>query len=398
MKQVKNSGPLSGIKILDFSSLLPGPFATLYLADMGATVLRVGSGTRPDPIETRTPFIPETEISALWAYLARGKQSINLNLKNPKAVRIVEQLIAEYDVVIEQFRPGVMGKLRLDYESLKKINPAVIYCSLTGYGQTGPLRKRAGHDINYLSLAGLPAYSGKKESGPSLTGMQIADIASGSLHSVIGILAAVIHRKETGKGQYIDIAMMDGVMAFNIASGVSCLVDQTEPVRERERLNGGTLYDFYETKDGEYMSLGALEPQFFKAFCEAIGRPDLTPGGIAPENIEAVKAEVRLVFKSKTRDEWREIFRDFDACVEPVLGLSEALNSAQAGERQMIIDIDLPEGGKVRQMANPIKFSHAPKEYTAIGVPSGTHTKEIIGGLGYSEEEYKRMEQEGVFS
>lgn len=398
MKQVKNSGPLSGIKILDFSSLLPGPFATLYLADMGATVLRVGSGTRPDPIETRTPFIPETEISALWAYLARGKQSINLNLKNPKAVRIVEQLIAEYDVVIEQFRPGVMGKLRLDYESLKKINPAVIYCSLTGYGQTGPLRKRAGHDINYLSLAGLPAYSGKKESGPSLTGMQIADIASGSLHSVIGILAAVIHRKETGKGQYIDIAMMDGVMAFNIASGVSCLVDQTEPVRERERLNGGTLYDFYETKDGEYMSLGALEPQFFKAFCEAIGRPDLTPGGIAPENIEAVKAEVRLIFKSKTRDEWREIFRDFDACVEPVLGLSEALNSAQAGERQMVIDIDLPEGGKVRQMANPIKFSHAPKEYTAIGVPSGTHTKEIIGGLGYSEEEYKRMEQEGVFS
>lgn len=398
MKQVKRSGPLSGIKILDFSSLLPGPFATLYLADMGATVLRVGSGTRPDPIETRTPFIPETEISALWAYLARGKQSINLNLKNPKAVRIVEQLIAEYDVVIEQFRPGVMGKLRLDYESLKKINPAVIYCSLTGYGQTGPLRKRAGHDINYLSLAGLPAYSGKKESGPSLTGMQIADIASGSLHSIIGILAAVIHRKETGEGQYIDIAMMDGVMAFNIASGVSCLVDGTEPVRERERLNGGTLYDFYETKDGEYMSLGALEPQFFKAFCEAIGRPDLTPGGIAPENIETVKAEVRLIFKSKTRDEWREIFRDFDACVEPVLGLSEALNSAQAEERQMVIDIDLPEGGKVRQMANPIKFSHAPKEYTAIGVPSGTHTKEIIGGLGYSEEEYKRMEQEGVFS
>lgn len=398
MKQVKNSGPLSGIKILDFSSLLPGPFATLYLADMGATVLRVGSGTRPDPIETRTPFIPETEISALWAYLARGKQSINLNLKNPKAVRIVEQLIAEYDVVIEQFRPGVMGKLRLDYESLKKINPAVIYCSLTGYGQTGPLRKRAGHDINYLSLAGLPAYSGKKESGPSLTGMQIADIASGSLHSVIGILAAVIHRKETGKGQYIDIAMMDGVMAFNIASGVSCLVDGTEPVRERERLNGGTLYDFYETKDGEYMSLGALEPRFFKAFCEAIGRPDLTPGGIAPENIETVKAEVRVIFKSKTRDEWREIFRDFDACVEPVLGLSEALNSAQAGERQMVIDIELPEGGKVRQMANPIKFSHAPKEYTSIGVPSGTHTKEIIGGLGYSEEEYKRMEQEGVFS
>lgn len=398
MNYQRNGGPLKGVKILDFTSLLPGPFATLYLADMGATVLRVTSGTRPDPIETRSPFIPQTKVSALWAYLGRGKQSINLNLKNPKAVRIVEQLIAEYDVVIEQYRPGVMAKLGLDYESLKKINPAVIYCSLTGYGQTGPLSKRAGHDINYLSLAGLLSYSGKRETGPSLMGMQIADIASGSLNSVIGILAAVIHRKETGEGQYVDISMMDGVMAFNIVSGTSCLVDGQEPVRESERLNGGILYDFYETKDGQYMSLGSLEPQFFKAFCEAIGRPDLIPGGIAPKNIETVKAEVRAIFKSKTRDEWREVFRDFDACVEPVLGLSEALNSDQAKARQMVVDLDLPNGAHVRQMANPIKFTKTRKGSASIGVPSGTHTKEIISGLGYSAEEYKMMEKEGIFS
>lgn len=229
MNRHNNSGPLKGVRILDFTSLLPGPFATLYLADMGASVLRVTSGTRPDPIESRPPFIPETKISALWAYLNRGKQSINLNLKNPRAVRIVEQLITEYDVVIEQYRPGVMAKLGLDYESLKKINPTIIYCSLTGYGQTGPLNKRAGHDINYLSLAGLLSYSGKKETGPSLMGMQIADIASGSLNSVIGLLAAVIHRKETGEGQYVDISMMDGVMAFNTVSGTTCLVDEREP-------------------------------------------------------------------------------------------------------------------------------------------------------------------------
>ncbi|MGC1402411.1 MAG: CaiB/BaiF CoA-transferase family protein [Thermodesulfobacteriota bacterium] len=398
MNQYKNSGPLNGIKILDFTSLLPGPFATLYLADMGATVLRVTSGTRPDPIETRPPFIPQTEISALWAYLGRGKQSINLNLKNPKAVRIVEQLIAEYDVVIEQYRPGVMAKLGLDYESLKKVNPAVIYCSLTGYGQTGPLSKRAGHDINYLSLAGLLSYSGKKETGPSLMGMQIADIASGSLNSVIGLLAAIIHRKGTGEGQYLDISMMDGVMAFNIVSGTSCLVDGKTPARESERLNGGILYDFYETKDGEYMSLGALEPQFFMAFCEAIARPDLISGGIAPENIEKVKSEIREIFRSKTRDEWVAIFRDFDACVEPVLGLSEALNSPQAEARQMVVDLEAPNGAQVRQMANPIKFSQAPKEYAFVGVPSGMHTKPIISGLGYSAEEYALMENEGVFS
>jgi alpha-methylacyl-CoA racemase len=398
MNRHKNSGPLKGVKILDFTSLLPGPFATLYLADMGASVLRVTSGTRPDPIESRPPFISETKISALWAYLNRGKQSINLNLKNPKAVRIVEQLITEYNVVIEQYRPGVMAKLGLDYESLKKLNPAIIYCSLTGYGQTGPLNKRAGHDINYLSLAGLLAYSGKKETGPSLMGMQIADIASGSLNSVIGLLAAVIHRKETGEGQYVDISMMDGVMAFNTVSGTTCLVDGKEPAREAERLNGGVLYDFYQTKDGEYMSLGALEPQFFKAFCDAIGRPDLIPGGIAPKNIETVKGEVRAIFKSKTREEWVEIFRDFDACVEPVLGLSEALNSPQAKARRMVVDVDLPGEDKVRQMANPIKFSRDPHEYTSVGVPSGRHTKEVLLGLGYSEEEYWKLDEEGIFS
>jgi alpha-methylacyl-CoA racemase len=398
MNPIENHGPLSSIKILDFTSLLPGPFATLYLADMGATVLRVTSGTRPDPIESRPPFIPRTETSALWAYLGRGKQSINLNLKNPKAGKIIHQLIAEYDVLIEQFRPGVMKKLGLDYETLKKINPALIYCSLTGYGQTGPLSQRAGHDINYLSLAGLMSYSGKKESGPGLMGMQIADIASGSLNSVVGILAAVIHRKETGEGQYVDISMMDGVMAFNIVSGTSCLIDGKDPSRESERLNGGVLYDFYETKDGEYMSLGALEPQFFKAFCLAVQRPDLIAGGISPENLETVKSEIRQIFKSKTREEWVTIFRDFDACVEPVLGLSEALNSVQIRERRMVIEVNVPEGGKVRQIAHPIKFSQDPQQPPSIGGPSGGQTREVVMDLGYSEEDFKELENEGVFN
>jgi alpha-methylacyl-CoA racemase len=389
-------GPLQGIKILDFTSLLPGPFATLYLADMGADVLRVTAGVRPDPIESRPPFIAQTKLSGLWAYLGRNKKSINLNLKDPRAIKIVRQLIGEYDVLIEQYRPGVMGKLGLDYESLQKINPALIYCSLTGYGQSGPLSQRAGHDINYLSLAGLMAYSGRKSTGPSLTGMQIADIASGSFHSIIAILAAVINRKATGEGQYLDISMTDGVMAFHILPAATYLTSGEEPDRESGRLNGGNLYDFYETKDGGYMSVGSLEPQFAAAFLKAIGRPDLVPEGIAPKEINRVKEEVCKIFKSKTREEWTAIFREVDSCVEPVLSFAEAMTSEHAASRRIVVDVPLEGGGAVRQIANPIKFSKTQQEYKYVGVASGTHTKAILYRLGYTEDEYNKLSEEGV--
>jgi alpha-methylacyl-CoA racemase len=398
MPDQSKRGPLTGLKILDFSSLLPGPYATLVLADLGAQVVRISSGSRPDPLEERPPFLPGTKLSAFSAYLGRGKQALHLNLKTPRAVEIIHRLIADYDIVIEQYRPGVMAKFGLDYESLKKVNPAVIYCALTGYGQSGPLSRRAGHDINYLSLSGLLSYSGRKDTGPSLMGMQIADLAGGSLNAVIGILAAVINRKETGLGQQIDISMTDCVTAFNVLQGTSFLLDGKEPVREGERLNGGSLYDFYETKDGYYMSLGGLEPQFFKTFCERINRPDLISGGIGPKEIQRVKSEIRALFKTKTRDEWAELFREADACVEPVLSLAEALNSELARTRRMVIALDLPGGGKIRQMANPIKFSQAGPEPSFVGVPSGAHTREIILGLGYSEEEHLTMVQEGIFS
>ncbi|MEW6529916.1 MAG: CaiB/BaiF CoA-transferase family protein [Thermodesulfobacteriota bacterium] len=392
------SGPLDTLKILDLTALLPGPFATLYLSDLGATVLRVTSASRPDPLETRHPIVPGKSISAISAYLGRGKLSLNLNLKHPRAVEIIHRLIQEYDIVIEQFRPGVMARLGLDYESLSKINPAVIYCSLTSYGQTGPLCNRAAHDINMVARSGIASYSGKQESGPALMGMQIADLASGSLNAVIAILATVIKRRETGEGQYIDVSMTDGMIAFNALGGASFLGGAGEPVREGERLNGGILYDFYETKDGEFMSLGALEPQFFKTFCEKIGRADLAAGGIQPADVDRVKEEIRLVFKSRTRDEWVEIFRDVDACVEPVLHLSEALNGGHAKTREMVIDVDFSDGGRIRQIANPIKFSRSKHDYAFAGVQAGTHTKTIVLGLGYSEYEYKIMEAAGVFT
>jgi len=259
-------GALEGLKVLDFTTLLPGPYATMCLADMGADVLRVVSGSRPDIVDFFPPIIPGMKLSAASAYLGRNKRVMALNLKDQRGIKIVHQLLAEYDVVVEQFRPGVMAKLKLDYENLKAVNPAVIYCSISGYGQTGPMMDRAGHDINYIARSGLASYSGKKETGPCLMGMQIADVASGSYNAVIGILAAAFYRKETGKGQYIDISMTDGMIAFNAMFGAGFLVDGKDPEFESTLLNGGSLYDHYRTKDGRFITFGGLEPQFSRTF------------------------------------------------------------------------------------------------------------------------------------
>jgi crotonobetainyl-CoA:carnitine CoA-transferase CaiB-like acyl-CoA transferase len=365
---------------------------------MGADVLKVVSGSRPDVVAYIPPFVPGTKMSAAFAYLGRGKRCMTLNLKDSRATKIVHQLIADYDILIEQFRPGVMAKFSLDYESLKKVNPSLIYCSLTGYGQTGPLRDRAGHDINYLSRSGLMSYSGRKETGPILTGMQIADVASGSNNAVIGILAAVVHRDRTGDGQHIDISMTDGMIAFNAMFGAGFLVDGQNLAREKTLLNGGSLYDFYETKDGQYISFGGLEPQFFGAFCETINMPELIPGGVQPKDGVDIKKRVREIFKTKTRDEWTEIFKKVDACCEPVLSLTEALNDPHAIERGMVVEVDLPDGKKVRQLANPIKFSETIPEYKNAGTPPGLHTKEVLLKLGYREEDIEAFEKTGLFS
>ena len=251
---------LDDLKILDFSTLLPGPFASLQLADMGAEVLKISSPSKYDLVLDSE--LVEKNLSSSQAWLGRNKKTMALNLKTPEAIKIIKKLILEYDILIEQFRPGVMEKLGLSYDTLKKINPRLIYCSLTGYGQTGPYRNRAGHDINYLSLSGNMGYSGKKEIGPVLTNMQIADLASGAMNSIIGILAALHHRERTGLGQHIDISMLDGVVALHAIEGNRFLTTGETPQREEELLNGGSFYDFYPTKDGRYISLGALEPKF----------------------------------------------------------------------------------------------------------------------------------------
>ncbi|MFJ5714763.1 CaiB/BaiF CoA transferase family protein [Neobacillus sp. NPDC093127] len=394
------AGALEGLKILDFSTLVPGPYATMCLADMGADVLRIKSGTRPDVVDFLPPFLPGTELSSVSAQLSRNKQLMTLNLKDSRAQEVIHQLLGEYDIIIEQFRPGVMAKLNLDYESLKEVNPRLIYCSLTGYGQTGPMRNRAGHDLNYIAMSGVASYSGKKESGPPLLGVQIGDIASGSNNAIIGILSAVIYRERTGKGQHIDVSMTDGLIAFNsFMQGAAYLVDGKDVGMEENLVNGGSLYDYYETLDGRYLSFGGVEPQFFKRFCQTIGRPDFATGGVTPKKGAAIKEEIRQIIRTRTLEDWMNLFNDADACVEPVLKLSEVLDGPLVRERGMVVEVSGPNGNKIKQIANPIKFSESLPVYRHTGIPlSQANTEAIMKSLGYSQAKIEELANTGLFS
>ena len=291
------NGPLSSLKVLDFSTLLPGPFASLMLADMGAEVLRVESPTRVDLTRIMPPHVDG--VSANHAYLNRNKRCISLDLKAPAAVEVVKQLVAEYDIVLEQFRPGVMDRLGIGYAVLKAINPGLIYVSITGYGQTGPYKDRAGHDINYLAVAGVASHTGRADSGPLPLGMQVADIAGGSLHGVIGLLAAVVQRQATGQGQQVDISMTDCSFSLNAMAGAAALTAGIEPEMQGNALNGGSFYDYYRAKDGQWFSVGSLEPQCMQQLCNALGRPELAALGLRPDKQEELKREIRSEFENR---------------------------------------------------------------------------------------------------
>lgn len=392
-------GALKGLKVLDFSTLLPGPYATLMLSDLGADIIKISSPEKKDIVAEYPPYIEGTNLSANQAWLGRNKKNLFLNLKKEKSIEIIKELVMEYDIIMEQFRPGVMARLGLSYEDLKKVNPKIIYCSLTGYGQTGPMKNSAGHDINYLARSGNMSYSGKENIGPVLTNMQIADIGVGSLHSVIGILAAVHQREMTGQGQYIDISMFDGLIPFNAMEGASFLVSGMEPKRESTRLNGGSAYDFYETKDGRYLSVGALEPKFWKNFCELIEMPELVEKTVMPEDINSLKDKVRKRILEKTLKEWNSIFDGQDVCVEPVLTLKETLlEDEHVKARKLVreVKVAVDEDKKIKQMATPIKLSESPIDYNKTGYPLGYHTEEILKSMGFSDEEIKDMEAEKI--
>lgn len=384
------SGPLTSLKVLDFSTLLPGPFASLMLADMGAEVLRIESPTRMDLLRVLPPHDQGT--SASHAYLNRNKRSLALDLKQAEALEIVRALVKDYDILLEQFRPGVMERLGLGYEALKSINPRLIYVSITGYGQTGPYKDRAGHDINYLALAGVASYTGRQDSGPLPLGVQVADVGGGSLHAVVGLLAAVIARQQSGVGQYLDVSMTDCSFSLNAMAGAGYLACGVEPERESHVLNGGSFYDYYRSRDGRWMSVGSLEPGFMQQLCAALGRPELAALGLSPQ----LKVALQVEFEKRSFDELCALFAAVDACVEPVLSLSEAVEHPQLKARQLVSQVPRGDGSTQAQLACPLKFSEGLPPPRHIGAEVGAHSDEVLAELGFSVQRIDAWRKNGT--
>lgn len=389
--------PLKGFKILDFTYLLPGPYGTMMLADLGAQIIKIENPKNPDMLRMLPPIV--NGISAVYAHINRGKKSLALDLKSPEAKDIIYKLIKEYDIVIEQFRPGVLEKLGFGYNHLKTINSSLIYCSLTGYGQTGSFSQRAGHDINYMALSGVDSFSGKKTTGPSLNGIQIADIASGAKNMVIGILAAYIKRQTTGQGDYIDISITDGVFAMSAFTTAAYLEGETLPQSETQMLNGGGIYDYYATSDGRYLSVGPIEQKFFQSFCQTIGYTDILENvDFSPETVQHHKKKIAAIIASQPLSHWITTFSKVDACIEPVRTLEEAIANPPLSERDMIVSITDDKGSKFKQIGNPIKFSSENYIALSAGVQLGYNNDEILQSIGYNEHTIKKLYENNVIA
>ncbi len=391
-------GPLSGVKLLDLSRLLPGPYCSLLLADLGMEVLKVEDPEQGDYMRLMGPI--RKKDGAYFLALNRNKKSMILNLKAKEGKEIFYKLIETYDIVLEGFRPGVMDRLGIGYQELKKRNSGVILCSLSGYGQDGPYRDRSGHDINYIGLGGILELTGTKETGPLIPGVQIADIGAGAMMAAISILGAIIYRQKTGQGQHLDVAMHDGVLSWLSIHAGKYLADQILPQRGEMHLSGRyACYQVYATKDGRHMSLGALEPKFWKNFCEAVGKKDL----ILKQFIEGdervrIIQEIKDLFKTKTQKEWSDFFKEIDACCEPILTLDEVFQHPQVLHRKMLIEYEHPVEGRVRQVGNPIKSSLFPFAVPAPSPQWGEHTIEVLKEIGYSEVDIQRFKETKAIS
>lgn len=385
---------LEGVKILDLTRLLPGGYATLLLADMGAEVLKVEDPWQGDYIRNMGPKVKEGD-SAYFCALNRNKKSLKLNLKESEGQEVFYNLIKAYDILIEGFRPGVMEKLNLGYKKLSELNPALIYCSISGYGQDGPYRLRPGHDINYISIAGALGLTGRKGENPVPPAVQVADIGGGGLMSAVGILAAYINRQRTGKGQYIDVAMLDGVVSWLTMYISYYLASGHKPQRGEMQLNGGqACYGVYRTKDGSYVSVGNLEKKFWEEFCKVSGRTDLIELQFSGEE-EAFNA-VQQFFSTKTRDEIVEMFNGVDTCIEPVLELDEVIKHPQVVHRGLITDLEFPGGGRVKTVGHPIKFYGSAEKKDELPPSFGQHTEEVLIQLGYDQNQINHLKARGI--
>ena len=389
------SGPLAGLKVLDLTRLLPGPVATMHLADLGAEVIKIedtGAGDYARSMGPGERAAGASGDSLFFRMVNRNKKSLRLDLKQAAGVEVFMRLAKDADVIFESFRPGVVDKLGIGYETIRTVNPRIVYCAITGYGQTGPWAQLAGHDINYLATAGLldqiGSHDGRASGPPSIPNLQIGDLLGGALTPLLGVLAAVIGAKSTGQGSHVDVAKTDAVLAHTIFPLVTTLVYGQPAPRGADLLTGGVpCYGVYRTADARYLAVGALEPKFWQALCAAIDRPDLAPFGLATGTEGGrVKSELASLIASRPLAHWQPLFEAADCCVTPVLRLDEAMAHPQIAAREMVVEV-----GCTKQYAPPFKLSAWPWASAAPAPAVGADSGAVLRAAGYAESDIEQL-------
>ncbi|HWH93014.1 MAG TPA: CaiB/BaiF CoA-transferase family protein [Baekduia sp.] len=390
--------PFAGLKVLDLSRLLPGGFCSLLLADFGADVIKVEDTGMGDYIRWSPPAFEgaeETAKGALFLALNRNKRSVRIDLKSAAGRDVLLRLARDADVLLESFRPGVLDRLGVGYERLREQNAGLVYCAITGYGLTGPKVQRSGHDLNYLGLNGILAISGAANGPPVQAGGQIADLGGGALMAAFGILAALRERDRSGEGQLVDVSMFDGALSWLAMVAARVFAAGEKPRRGAEPLGGSLLcYRPYQCADG-WVTLGALEPKFFAAWCHGVDRPDLIDKQFEQPG-SAAHADAEGIFRQRTREEWAAFADAHDCCLEPVLEVEEALESELVRAREMVIEFEQPGAGTVKGLGMPVKLSRTPATVRAGGPALGEHTEAVLRESGFSDAQITELLDAGA--
>ena len=398
------TSPLEGIKILELIRVAPGAFCTMMLADMGAEVLKIETPTTEATMDTET-----VSRRTAFSFVNRNKRSIALNLKHPAGQDILHRIVQNADVLVEGFRPGVITRLGGDYDTLSKINPRLIYCSLSGFGQDGPYRHYPAHDINYLAIGGVLNLIGQPDQPPAIPLNIVADYAGASMHGVVGILLALMARQRTGRGQYVDVSYLDTTVSLLAATPLlrDYFFNGSTCGRGEGALGGSyPYYTTYETADHRLLSVGCTEPWLWENFCKAIGREELKRFALQPDHHARVadrdavqaKNEVQKILRQKTRDVWFDFFKDKNVCVSPVYTVEETFQDPQVQARNMVVDVEDPRYGKIRQAGIAIKLSDTPGQLRRMGPSVGEHTDEVLQSLGYDAKRCQALRQAGTIA
>ncbi|MDQ1278113.1 MAG: hypothetical protein QG555_1155 [Thermodesulfobacteriota bacterium] len=388
--------PLEGMLVLDLSQRLPGGLCTQILADFGADVIKVENPRGGDGFRNTPPLLGAN--GSFFHILNRNKKSMTLDIKKPAGRDIFLSMASRADIIVESARPGTMKKMGLAYEDLQGLNPKIIYCSVTGFGQTGPYRERPAHDINILAISGILELLGEKGRPPIVPAIMISGAGGGGINAALGIMAALLRRERTGKGQYLDVSILDGLSPFLVLMMSEYLAGKGAPVRGESRLGGGhACYNIYETRDGKFLALGCLEQKFWDGLCRCLNREDLCADLMAPLPRQAeIIQELKAIFLQKNRDEWMTILGQDDICFSPVNSLPEALDDPQVRHRGLWFQASHPAGDVIPQQGFPIKFSQDQPELRIPPPLLGQHTMEIMQTMGYDESAIKTLRASGV--